>query len=1468
MTEPRYPFQEPTFLCADKQAVISLYGEPAFRRELYGEETTGKNRFANTIRLLGNPLVEGFAESNIVRVPLPGFGPNKSLSLEVEVHRKLKPLFQAAFEKIRQLKLPYVLHEAGGYFFRYQLNKSVQAALSNRPEYADLKDKPGGWNINFARRDLRNQAFDELIDYRGRKVEKKSLLSNHAFGSAIDINWATNDIGAENRFDMPRKVVKIFESLGFYWGGYYNDYMHFEYERSSIVGLSDELSPEVLFPFSEEQRRESPLKYYFLNEGGKGGFFPLGKQQNLHAGVHLEPDSPAPLVPVKAAMPGYIVAARLLTAGKEGDNKYLLSATEGRHLGFVLIRHELTEPESAASDRVHPLYSLYMHLAPPAWGSVETDKAFVQAPWLASFLKMQHGAVVNLDASADDVGRTFWAQEPLRSGAESYKVRERAQPLTGAKALTKPSPTDVREAIEALKKGSIITFDRPLFPVAAGETIGFLAPGRSVGDAAASATPPRYLHWELFSLSGDGGGLQFLTDRDAELKDLLRKVEEKDRQDNFLQMPSDGKPGANNDVHAILGSTGVDIVQKLRRAGYGRTLQEFFNDGRTFFSAQGTRETPFTWPLPLTLENKYGFAGDPEKPCTLEVLYTKAGQPLSQETFTLSPRKDQPTLTVTLSVPAAADALALWSPVFFADRVEVPANELREKRLQSRTELFKKAARHRWRDLVLDHVNEWTPTGLGKQLDARKEAGLFDHLEDDPEMTFEGLKQVLLPLCWWDRPATETDAFGEVPVLADAEGRKKSLFGTGDALLPKDPHVVNMHPVTALWLLDLLLEKEAIGLKKEWAPGTLKRDESTQEPPFLGLLTQEPTALAGMEMVAILVQHGYGTTEGANATDVTFWLTEKGRGSAGHESRVLLRAPYQEGVAFGRVRAPSWGQWEVHATDGNGQRFTPAQSQATTFELPKPALTGQPFELGSKAGKFRPLATGGFVVREHWPAALAGYIVFEYWKVPARAQPDLGVTPTSGSLAMPVLALRPPALRTAGGLKYKNDLIVGPEKKGGNPRVTANFTLKDFVQHPRLGKVFEGNTEDFMLAAPLAQRLQELRDLCKPKDSRTRDLPLLVKRLKRTGLSLLVIPASGKATDLERLAEKLPLLKPTDPPGLFSAERDDEEAAILLTYHRPRSSGPLHLEFDPGPALGRLAAEALSGETAGETLHVRPRFIAPSSGHALHASGKLAAVEGETDLFAASAEAIRAACGNDVLEVVADRCLPPVARFEFGDIQVKMGAGVLRTEVKLHGDATRWTAAAPVFKLAGTVQNKRSNGALLGDWPLLDRTGQRIPQMWSGPLQFSAEVVQPGKVATPPPPVTHTVEVQPSLERLTHALRGRSLCFTGQGHFIPTDLDFRIICEQQDAATGQWAEHAVITSAIRYTSRGDSPWGRCTETGLFEASVPHLLLKKAGGPFRFFWRRRVDRTGAPLPVLGAILEEPPPLELTVAELGL
>jgi len=77
--------------------------------------------------------------------------------------------------------------------------------------------------------------------FNWRNIAGTSRLSNHSFGSAIDINtkysnyWKwQGDMSYRNQ--IPIEIVEIFEKHGFIWGGtwYHYDTMHFEYRPELI----------------------------------------------------------------------------------------------------------------------------------------------------------------------------------------------------------------------------------------------------------------------------------------------------------------------------------------------------------------------------------------------------------------------------------------------------------------------------------------------------------------------------------------------------------------------------------------------------------------------------------------------------------------------------------------------------------------------------------------------------------------------------------------------------------------------------------------------------------------------------------------------------------------------------------------------------------------------------------------------------------------------------------------------------------------------------------------------------------------------------------------------------------------------------------------------------------------------------------------------------------------------------------
>ncbi len=89
-------------------------------------------------------------------------------------------------------------------------------------ERAGLLDRIGTWHGSYVPRFIRGST---------------RTLSNHAFGSAFDINYAHNRLGMMpalvGRRGSVRELVPIAHEHGFYWGGHFRrrDGMHFELAR-------------------------------------------------------------------------------------------------------------------------------------------------------------------------------------------------------------------------------------------------------------------------------------------------------------------------------------------------------------------------------------------------------------------------------------------------------------------------------------------------------------------------------------------------------------------------------------------------------------------------------------------------------------------------------------------------------------------------------------------------------------------------------------------------------------------------------------------------------------------------------------------------------------------------------------------------------------------------------------------------------------------------------------------------------------------------------------------------------------------------------------------------------------------------------------------------------------------------------------------------------------------------------------
>jgi hypothetical protein len=383
--------QIPHHSCLTKEDVEATFGAPGTTKVL-GDHKAKSQEY-------GDPIARDFMAKEIAPVQLRGFGPNHQVTISPGLHRSLHGIVAAAFDEIYARKLPYILRASetvAPTYFRYTKNDNVKAAIAKRTEYGFGTKIPEDWAGICARWDRDNNDFEWEVPYwdKNKKQDvlrpKKDLLSNHSWGTAFDLNPSTNPFKAGAPFDMQIEIVKILEAHGFYWGGRYHDYMHFEHclpRPSSWYAMP---RPNVCFPFGRAGERESPTKYLHLNESGRGGFYPLGLRQNLHGGIHLDPDllkeppkvksaakkkpaakpaqqaktdeaakapaatapsvaaPPEPLpppVPVRAGLPGYIVAARLVAPAALADKPLVVENLEGQPLGFVLVRHEIAQPE-------------------------------------------------------------------------------------------------------------------------------------------------------------------------------------------------------------------------------------------------------------------------------------------------------------------------------------------------------------------------------------------------------------------------------------------------------------------------------------------------------------------------------------------------------------------------------------------------------------------------------------------------------------------------------------------------------------------------------------------------------------------------------------------------------------------------------------------------------------------------------------------------------------------------------------------------------------------------------------------------------------------------------------------------------------------------------------------------------------------------------------------------------------------
>ncbi|MDC3378745.1 M15 family metallopeptidase, partial [Planctomycetota bacterium] len=158
-------------------------------------------------------------ETEVIQVP--GCGKHQSESMPLRIHTKMAPLILAAFERIKELNEGrYVIKKVGGFNVRYAKTKWSKANIrDNEADYGGCSDYIKGadrqdttehkrkWAKKSGAGAWAAKAFN--YDVRRGKL-KKGRISNHSFGTAFDINSATNDFKKGVKFDLPPWLVQVF----------------------------------------------------------------------------------------------------------------------------------------------------------------------------------------------------------------------------------------------------------------------------------------------------------------------------------------------------------------------------------------------------------------------------------------------------------------------------------------------------------------------------------------------------------------------------------------------------------------------------------------------------------------------------------------------------------------------------------------------------------------------------------------------------------------------------------------------------------------------------------------------------------------------------------------------------------------------------------------------------------------------------------------------------------------------------------------------------------------------------------------------------------------------------------------------------------------------------------------------------------------------------------------------------------
>ncbi|MFY0571984.1 hypothetical protein ACN28E_50260 [Archangium lansingense] len=696
-----------------------------------------------------------------------------------------------------------------------------------------------------------------------------------------------------------------------------------------------------------------------------------------------------------------------------------------------------------------PFYSLYMHMMPTGWPT-DPDDPYQDIPWLRRFFLFRHGAVVNLDSKSGPIGRLSWATNKIDIDKNKCTIYEDPADflLTQERKLrdgnrylgyVKVPQGDMVQAYEALGSGAVVTFSGPFLPVEHGEMLGFLRPQSETHEQAG------WLHWEFLAPAARESAIKKVWDlAHNHFKLDLPQVSEvgAQKQDNLLEadevksllleklpMGDDRKlfqyvlpaiKERNYDGFRSAMSRFMSELSKFAHQPMGQKLvrPEFETRNEQELKRLATQLYTVTLEIDNTQYRVTSSSKNPA-PYRLGLIYRGESIPnlnggpviarASVELTEADLAKDK--IELNLQVPASAVAIEIDCPHFHLDSGASggPVD----------TSLAQAFIDARWRGLVLKHASEWSPAGLDTLV-----RRLCEHdLMDTPPGGVDKAVEAVRPSSWYgvDLRKTKTpNAPVEVPILG-TDGNELSLFDESKGMLPVkngSGEVLNVHPVTFLWLLKLMQKGDLCSLVTEFKPDL--SEEGKEGPLFWGWFPHETRPRrVGESLSVVSLRRDWGSGP------VTLVAERLDAGPPG-TPRVLELATgsYADGVFSSRVAPWFWGQWTLKVKGHEGESPQPQGGIEPPVSLhvlpPRLARTFEP-KKDARTGLYS--AELHFI--ESCPEALGGYLTYAFTKVPHPADKEF---PQAEKWLLDA--------DTAG-------YIEGLKK--GEKNVTAHYTLSDYL---------------------------------------------------------------------------------------------------------------------------------------------------------------------------------------------------------------------------------------------------------------------------------------------------------------------------------------------------------------------------------------------------------------------------------------